>query len=747
MQNYKNIKVDLSNCDNEPIHIIGRIQPHGFMIILDRLTSEVIQVSENIGNFLKINPSDLPGKPISALTTPEEHKLLMKQLTEQATVSPQIIQLQEKQFFGFIHESEKNLVLEFEPMEYTASEKRLQSTLSFSQFHSELNMLSCFEDQTNLLVSYIQRTLEYDRVMLYVFDQDWHGEVIAEKTRPGIHSYLHHHFPSTDIPAQARDLLLKKCVRQIVNVQATAVDIIPYFNPKTNAPTNIILSELRNPSEIHLEYLKNMEVGATLSVSIIVQGKLWGIIACHHQSARFINFWKRQICHVAALTFSNAVLANQEKVDQQVMDLYRQAEKQLIHQISTTADVANGLFHNSHNLLSLTEGHGAAMFLEGQWSTLGQTPEESQLMEIISWLCEESFEQVKATRQLSENLPAASVYQKVASGLLAIELSRYNKEFILFFKPEIKETRIWAGNPEKPLPGTDARIHPRESFQNWEEIIQGKSHPWSLNEITIAQVLQKDLLALLMKKQAARLKELNEELNESGRELQLKNKKLEDFAQIIAHNLRSPLSNIRGLFALYRAEPSQETSEEVMARMSRMIDNMSSTIDDLNLVLRSAIKQDTPQELVQISDLIDKEKENLQASLLATDAIIETDLKVKELFVPKVYLESILHNLLSNALKYSAEDRKPFVRISSWAQDHSICLAVSDNGLGINLEKVGSKLYGLYNTFHNNKDSKGIGLYLTKTQVELIGGKIEVKSEVNQGTTFTITFPKSVSKE
>ena len=746
MQNYKNLKVDLSNCDKEPIHIIGRIQPHGFMLILDKKTREIVQVSENISSFVDTTPAQLTGKTLAAIASPKEYAILEKQITNGTTISPQAITLQHKSFFGFIHESDGKLVLECEPMEATGNENRLENTLSFIHFHAELNKLKTFQEQTSALVTYIQRLLDYDRVMLYVFDQDWHGEVIAEKVKPGVHSYLHHHFPSTDIPAQARELLQKKHVRQIPDVQATAVDIVPYFDPSTNAPTNIIQSELRNPSEIHLEYLKNMEVGATLSVSIIVQGKLWGIIACQHQTARFINFWKRQVCLVSALTFANNVLANQELTDLEVMESYNTAEQKLVEQVRASGSFEQGLFGKDETILALSQAHGAAMYINGSLTKIGITPGNDQIEEIISWLSNENIDQVISTRQLSRHIPGAANYRDVASGLLAIEISRPNKDFILFFKPEIQEKRIWAGNPEKPLPGADARIHPRESFSHWEEKVRGKSQPWSANDITIARTLQKDIVALLMEKQATMLQELNEELNASAEELQLKNRKLEDFAQIISHNLRSPLSNIKGLYNLYEQEPTPETGAEVMERMRRMIDNMSGTIDDLNMVLRSAIKQDLKKEPVEIAALIGKEIENLQAGILKTNAVIKSELHVPVLHVPRIYLESVLHNLLSNALKYSAEDRQPEILISSWSSNGQVHLAVSDNGLGLDLDKIRPKLFGLYNTFHNNKDSKGIGLYLTKTQVEQMGGKIMVESELNKGTTFTLIFPESITQ-
>ncbi len=380
---------------------------------------------------------------MAAICQGGEWALLEEQLEKAKKASPQLLQLQGKQFFGFVHLSEKKLVLECEPVAQTTGQRRLDNSLAFCHFQQELNALDSLQHQANLLVEFVQGVLNYDRVMLYVFDQDWHGEVIAEKVRPGARSYLHHHFPSTDIPGPARALLVKKHIRQIPDVNATAVGIIPYINPTTGAPSNIIRSELRNPSEIHLEYLRNMDVVATLSFSIMVRNKLWGLITCQHESALFTDYWKRMTCNLAAMAFSNAVLASREKRDVQAFDRLKQAEETLIKQIDQTGDIFGGLFEKEQKLLHLIACEGVALSFNHTLAVAGNTPEKGQIREITDWLAEQKVEGTFSTRELSRQMPAAASFRQTASGLLALEISRYNKEFILFFRPEIQETRIW----------------------------------------------------------------------------------------------------------------------------------------------------------------------------------------------------------------------------------------------------------------------------------------------------------------
>ncbi|WP_266205850.1 ATP-binding protein [Pontibacter kalidii] len=740
MQNYQNYKVDLSNCDKEPIHIIGRIQPHGFLLILNKHTLAVEQVSENIGQFLQAEPDVLLGKALDAICSGEEYAQLEKlvQQSEQS-INLRLVQLQGKQFFAFLHESQGSLVLECERYEQPAGgQEMLELTGAYTKFLEKLDQQDTLEAQAQVTTEFVQQAIAYDQVMLYRFDEDWHGEVIAEKIKPGLHSYLHHHFPASDIPAQARALLLKKPVRQIPHVSGTAVNITPYVNPASGQPSNIILSELRNPSEIHLEYLQNMGVQATLSVSIIVNGKLWGIIACQHKSPLFINYWKRQLCLNVAQAFANGVLAHQEQRDLRRMEELKQQEEALMRQLMSSQHLQVQLQEQSPAILALTEAAGVALLLGDNSYTCGITPDKAALQELAGWLAENVDSSTFHTRHLSKVYPAAADMRQQASGLLALEISKLNKEYLLYFKPEISETRIWAGKPDKETEESSRRIHPRKSFARWVQVIKGKSLPWSLSEIEIAQVLVKDLIAVVLRNQKEHLQLLNDELRNSTARLQTQKSRLEDFAQIIAHNLRSPLSNMRGLMSLYHNQPTAETCGQVMELMDKVVRNMAATLDDLNLILQSELSEQLEVQEVHLPEVVEKELQNLQAILLETNAQVELDLQVTTVRAPKIYLESMAHNLISNALKYRSPERRPHIRIKSWQEEGQVCLSVSDNGLGINLERFGHKIFHLYSTFHKNRDAKGLGLYLTKIQAEALGGGISVDSTPGEGATFKV---------
>lgn len=744
MQNYKHLTVDLNNCYKEPIHIIGLIQPHGFLTVLNKSTLQIEQVSENAAQFLDTDPADLLGNSYKSLCFEDEARHLENQLLHNTNVNPKLIYLKGSPFFGFLYESLDKLILECEPYAPQREEEHLRHNCQLSKLQSDLNTRNSQSELANLIAEFVQSVLDYDRVMVYVFDQDWNGEVIAEKAKVGAHSYLHHHFPASDIPAPARDLLHKKPIRQIPDVLARAVEIVPYNNPTTGAPTNIIKSELRNPSEIHLEYLHNMGVSATLSVSIVVNEKLWGLITCHHNSSVFIDYWKRAMCSLAAKAYANAILSIQEKRDFQSFEEQKAVERALIEQVYRCGDIGKGLFEEELNLLQLTECTGAAMYLNGHLTLFRATPSEEQVMELIKWLSDIDSAFVFHTKELSRDFEPATSYRKTASGLLALEISRYNREYLLLFKPEIKEARIWAGNPDKLVIGEDQKIHPRKSFAKWEEVVKGKSLPWTQNELEISQLLLKDLIATKLQIQAAQLQRLNNNLLVTAEDLKGKNRRLEDFAHIIAHNLRSPMNNISGLYSVYQTSPTQETAVEVMERINTMTANMLETIEDLHAILRTTNDHGLPEQgEVALAEVIEKEAQNLASVIEETQAQVHIELSAPTVTVPKVYMESIVHNLFSNALKYRTENRSPIISIKSWVSNNLFHLSVADNGLGMDLNKVGNKLFGLYKTFHRNKDSKGLGLYLTKMQVDALGGDIDVQSELGKGTTFTFSCPQT----
>lgn len=742
MLNYPNFKVDLSNCDKEPIHIIGRIQPHGLLITIDRQSFSIEQVSSNIADFVPdTEVQQWLGRSIFDFLPPQSKPGFEADFL---TKGSGIIQLCDRQFYGFGHISGDKIVLECEPYTDPLEQEKLQQLEKLSLLKSQLNQLEDPFKMADLVAKDMQQYLGYDRVNVIRFDRNWNSEVIGESLKGDADAFLGHRFPASDIPQVARNLLLRKTIRQIPDVKGKAVDIVPYINPCTGVPTNILRSELRNPSEIHLEYLNNMGVRSTISFSIITKGRLWGLVTCHNNNPKFVEAWKRQIAFLMTQAFASEIASTQKAADLKLLKQLTQRRLELLDALEKHVDLATGLRQEQLHTLLATEGIGAAVLLDQKLYSYGPTPSEDELARIFQWLVENNPKKVFHTRSLWKVFPEAIMYKDQACGLLALEISKYNKEYLLFFKPEIPRVRIWAGEPEKPELRDGAYIHPRKSFEKWEEVVRGKSDKWSKNELDVAKTFVKDLTAFQLRDQAVSLRQLNSQLKMTANRLQAKNSQLEDFSLIMAHNLRGPMNNILLLHEYYQEEPTEENSQFLLQKIPAIVENMITTMNDLNKLMDTRLEDELPAEEVGLAELIQREWENLQTEdIQAAGAKLMADLKVPYVSLPKVYAESILHNFISNALKYRSSERNPRIEVKTWEESEDIYLAVADNGLGMDLNAVGDKLFGLYKTFHFHKQAKGMGLYLTKMQVEALGGKITVASEPDKGTMFTVSFPRS----
>lgn len=742
MLNYKNFNVGLTNCDKEPIQYIGRIQPNGFLLVIDKDTTIIEQASENVGQYFPITaPHDLLGRPFSEFIDSNHEDSKIQKFSKEDQLKPTIFKIGENKYFIYSHASEGKIIVEGEIfIEYPDVEKIRHHQIQ-NHILKQLPLISKIEEMGKVVAKVLGEILDYDRIDIIQFDKNWHSEVIAEFKKGKTQSFLGHHFPASDIPVPARKLLSQKTVRHIPNSHAEGIDIFPYLNPSTGRPSDLLNSELRCPSEIHMEYVRNMGMASTISFSILVKGKLWGIISCHNVKPSFINYWKRQICEQITHSLGLAIGSKQKEIDLLDYKVFKQRKESLIAELEKSNDLSEGLSLNENALMGLTQGTGAALILENNVYLAGLTPNRSQIDQLVKWLAIEVNKKVLNTRHLSKIFPRALEYKDVASGLLALEISRYTGDYLLFFKPEITETRIWAGNPAKTNPGKEQRIHPRKSFEKWKEVIKGKSQKWSFIEMDITKRFVKDLTAIQLGYQTSKLKKLNAELDFTAQRLSKKNSQLKDFGLIMAHNLRSPLSNIVGLNYIYEDDPSEANAAFILGQTVDITKNILETLSDLNVIIETDIEDQLPSENVNLEETVQKEWQSLKFEEIKGKATISTDFLVPSLYIPKFYLESILHNFISNALKYRSPERNLSVVVKSWEENGLIYLSVSDNGLGMDLKMVGDKIFGLYKTFHKHAHSKGLGLYLTKMQIEKLGGEVVVQSEPHVGTTFLISFP------
>jgi PAS domain S-box-containing protein len=374
-----------------------------------------------------------------------------------------------------------------------------------------------------IMVAEVRKLTGFDRVMLYKFDADGHGEVIAEDKVEAMDAYLGLHFPASDIPQPAREMFLSQRIRAISDVRAESVQLIPALNPLTEQLTDLSRSMLRSPDPCHAEYLQNMGVSASLTISLIKDGRLWGIITCHHQTAKLISYELRNACELLGQVIFDRISIVEDSPDYSHRSQLAHLQSMGMSQSATGSPESktsfiDALMGQSPNLLDLFDAWGAAICIGSQWTTIGQTPPPVMLDDLVQWLTENVRDDVFTT----DSLPLLAVdsvggarFKDVASGMLAISLSP--DSHVLCFRPEVIQTVNWGGDPEHAYQEVFAadgnmRLSPRKSFQLWQEQVRLHSLPWQAVDIATAVELRKSIVNIILRQAEAALRQSEQRL-------------------------------------------------------------------------------------------------------------------------------------------------------------------------------------------------------------------------------------------
>ena len=504
-------------CEQEPIHIPGLVQAHGVLLALSepaRPDSDWIirQISANCAQSLGIETKDLLGASVSRLLGTGQALRLETALRELRPDESGWLRLilegseGAREFDAFVHRYDGVVIVELEwstpidTLAYLEFQQQIQPSITRIQGSADLT------DLCRTVVAEVRRLTGYDRVMVYRFDDAWNGVVIAEAVQDGVQSYLGQHFPASDIPAQARRMFLMNWLRMIPDVGYVPISLIPDSNPVTGRPLDMSRSLLRSPSPIHIEYLKNMGVGASLTISLIHNERLWGLIACHHCTPKHIPHMMRNGCEVIGRLTSALLAAKEENEDLEYKRRLKAIHQQLLKYMSEPEDFVGGLVKHSPNLLELTsaEGAAAAIHFEGRWTLIGQVPRIEDINGLVKWL-NTAYPGLEffSTDSLPSLYPPAEGFKELASGLLAISIPKSNQNYVLWFRPEVIQTVTWAGNPEKPAQLNDrtVRLHPRKSFALWKERVRNKSLPWKPCELEAAAELRQSIVTIDLERQ------------------------------------------------------------------------------------------------------------------------------------------------------------------------------------------------------------------------------------------------------
>ena len=533
------IHVDLTNCDQEPIHILGAVQPYGFLLAISN-DWIIRQVSVNCPEFIGKTLDELIGAALTSIFQPEAVHAIRNRMAllrgEDAVERMFGLQLMpEGPLFDLaIHLSEKSIVIEAEP---APENLEGDSTGTLRAMMARLNQADSMEAFYREGARQVRALTGFDRVMVYRFDESGAGEVVAEAARAGIGSFLGLHYPAEDIPAQARALYVRNIFRVIADIHATPVPIAPQLDDKGN-PLDLSLAVLRSVSPIHIEYLNNMGVGASLSISIVVEGKLWGLFACHHYGPRLPTLERRSVCELFGQMFALKLESRERLATSQYLRSARDAADRLLGSLANDTS----LFEDSDLLADTIGGaiksDGVAVCIEGRIAVTGLTPPVEEIRKLTRRLNSRGSVELLAVNRISEIEPEAEAYADVAAGMLVIPISRVARDYVILFRQEIVRTVRWGGDPRKVVTygPNGARLTPRKSFETWSELVRGSALPFTPAEIRVADTLRATMIEVVLRLS-----------HEAHAERQLANERQQLLIAELNHRVRNILSLIRGV--------------------------------------------------------------------------------------------------------------------------------------------------------------------------------------------------------
>lgn len=540
--------VDLTNCDREPIHILGAIQPIGFLVAV---TTDwiVARVSENISGFIEHEASEMVGRPLAEFFSSRalhdlRNRVGMLRGADAVERLFACALVRDSLFDVAVHFSGAYIVIEAEaggeiPTDTTGTVRsmmaRLDQTADLPAFYREG-------------ARQVRALLGYDRVMVYKFAPDGSGEVVGEACKNGIGSFKGLHYPASDIPQQARALYRRNLLRVITDVSATSVKITPHLD-ELGQPLDLSLSMLRSVSPIHIEYLKNMRVGASLSISIIVDGELWGLFACHHYSPLTPNFQSRSVSELFAEMFAMRLESRERRAIVEYERRARDISDQLLSAVASDETLLKDPDWLADILTNTIPADGVGVWINGNYAFSGATPSTDLFRKIVRALNGTAAGKVFATDKLSSLVKGAEEEKSVAAGLLAIPISRSPRDYVVLFRSEMIRSVRWAGDPHKPVEygPNGPRLTPRESFAEWKELVEGRSLPFTRSELRVAETLRATLIEVVLRL-----------ADEAAAERHQASARQELLIAELNHRVRNILGVIRGLI-----RQSQPENEEV----------------------------------------------------------------------------------------------------------------------------------------------------------------------------------------
>ncbi|MET4700804.1 chemotaxis family two-component system sensor kinase Cph1 [Constrictibacter sp. MBR-5] len=654
---------DVMNCDQEPIHVPGAVQPHGVLLALRPSDMRVTQCGGDTERLLGLGTDAIVGRKLDQIVPGGLAEAIERCLREH-DIDRKPMHLAEHRMGGpgrlfdvFVHRIEGQLIVELENLSVAPDTGDIFAKLLATT--SSLHAAETLDILLERVPVEVRRLTGFDRVMVYRFLPDDSGTVISEARLPEMAPYLGLRFPAFDIPPQARALYVKNWIRLIPDAGYTPQPM----RGAATSPLNMSFSVLRSVSPVHLEYLKNMEVGASMSISIVKDGALWGLIACHHRTPRHVPHAVRAVCallgQLIALEVGKRVAADREM--RRTRDV--RIRRALSETMEQHTDLASGLYANAQDLIDLVGAEGVAVCTDGKIRTSGRTPRPAQIRRLITWLAQRGDEAVFVTDKLSRCYPPAARWAHGA-GVLAMRIAPGTDDHLLWFRDEILKTIRWAGDPRKAAAGLldpGKPLSPRSSFAAYEEQVRETSAPWDQEEMSVADALRVSIVERSLRAALAHNQELAQHREVLIRE--------------INHRVKNSLQLTSSIINLQSRRVTDPASRELFAQAVQRIRVTARTHERLY--------RDHDGTSVEFGTYLRELCDDLARTY--GDAKVVVDARRVQLPADTaINLALIANELVTNAFKYAFPDgRAGLVSVKFTGNEQKWCLHVADDGVGL----------------------------------------------------------------
>lgn len=739
--------VNLSNCEQEPIHIPGSIQPHGFLLGLKENSFVIDFCSANISDYTGYTHSELLASKFESAFGPDTLEKLKVYIADEKMLSSSLLGLQLKgnDFLCTVHKSQDIYILEAEPV---CKDSLVASAVydQTSQFLAYMHDTHTLKELCGLVAKGTREITGYDRVMIYRFDKDYNGEVFAESVREDLEPFLGLHYPHTDIPPQARELYMKNLLRLIVDINYTPVPVYTVEDAE-NKNLDLSLSILRSTSPIHVQYLHNMGVGATLTISLIYKKKLWGLIACHHYSTKNISPEVRLAAQLQGHFITSQIDVRQASEEyEESRKATLSLERMNSYSLGSTAALQE--IANTEDILKLCNASGVSILFNENVYKNGLTPGDEEIKQLSNWLSAYSNHTNFHTDKLIDFLPEMKSLCEKVSGIIYHSLDIDSDNCIIWYGQETITEVNWAGDPAKSIIKDAKGLSPRNSFSLWKEIVSCKSKPWLQPEINTAAAyansLQRHINLLIISLEEEKYRKLSELLKQT-------NSELENINWISTHDLQEPLRKIQLISSriLIKEEDMSPNVQDSLKRMNSSAQRMQTLLVDILKYTKLKHTNDS-FEMVNIEKLCHDVVEDMAETISeqSAEVIIENLPSVQGI---PFLLRQLFSNLVANSIKYSSPGEKPVINISAAPSPATYSpedkrnftvLYVADNGIGFD-QQYAESIFNIFTKLHASSEYKGsgVGLALCRKIMQNHNGYITASGNPGKGAVISLYFP------